>query len=272
MQRIQAALKAVADKLALTNARLARARRRHHRQHARAVRNHNLQIATQKQADRLRATDPAGAVKLDRKAARAEHRAHASHIRAQNLVGRIKRLVQRVNGLETDQASLLKALVEWRKTHGVQIIGNTAKGGTRRQRLVAVALGSAAACAAGNRPNFYSQIGAWDISHCITGEHYGERSDCSSWVTSAYHSCGCPDPNGNSYNGGYTGTLVAHGTQVPAAQKQPGDLVLYGSGTAHHVEMFVGPGETTIGHGSPPVDKGTVDLFGDGQYRIFRYF
>jgi hypothetical protein len=47
---------------------------------------------------------------------------------------------------------------------------------------------------------------------------------------------------------------------VPLSQLKPGDIVLYGPPPSHHVELFVGPGQATIGHGSAPVDAGTVGM------------
>jgi hypothetical protein len=105
---------------------------------------------------------------------------------------------------------------------------------------------------------FYSQPGFWDITHGITGEPHGARSDCSQWVTAIFHAAGAPDPNGNNYHGGFTGTLASHCKQIPIANRKPGDLILYGTPPYHHVELFVGPGTRTIGHGSPPVDPGDI--------------
>jgi hypothetical protein len=48
--------------------------------------------------------------------------------------------------------------------------------------------------------------------------------------------------------------------------------VLYGPAPHHHVEVVLDPREkTTVGHGSPPIDIGVFDLFGDGDYIIRRY-
>jgi hypothetical protein len=73
-----------------------------------------------------------------------------------------------------------------------------------------------------------------------------------------YSQPGAPDPNGNNYHGGFTGTLASHCKQIPIANRKPGDLILYGTPPYHHVELFVGPGTRTIGHGSPPVDPGDI--------------
>jgi hypothetical protein len=113
---------------------------------------------------------------------------------------------------------------------------------------------------------FYSQPGAWTVERGITGEPHGYRSDCSQFVTSLYWSAGAPDPNGNSYRGGYTGTLGGHGRYIARSALKPGDLILYGSAPHHHVELYTGPGDRTIGHGSPPVDPGDIDMMGDRHY------
>lgn len=267
MARIQAALRAVADKLISDKALLKRAQRRYKANRKRAFQHHNQGIQAQRHADAQRGQGKATEA-LDSKAARLHHKAKKNHDRAQFWLGRIKVLTQRVEKLEASQAALE---AERKKFNKVTISGNQASGGTKPERLKAVALASAAACSSGRRHNFYSQAGSWDVSHCISGESYGERSDCSSWFTSVYHSCGLSDPNGQQYTAGYTGTLVANGRQVDRSDLHPGDAVIYGSGTGHHVEMYVGPGDRTIGHGSAPVDVGTINLFGDGQYRFFSY-
>lgn len=151
----------------------------------------------------------------------------------------------------------------------VTISGNRVTGGTPRQRLQAAAERAAQLDAAGRRPSFYSQAGKWTVEYGITGEPAGYRSDCSQWVTSIYYACGLPDPNGNTYRGGYTGTLGQHGKAISRAELQPGDLILYGPWPHHHVEVWVGPGQRTIGHGSRPVDAGWIDLAPDPHFRSY---
>lgn len=152
----------------------------------------------------------------------------------------------------------------------LRVRGNTVTGGKPRERLVAAAKEAARRSANGTRHSFYSQAGAWTVGYGITGEPHGYRSDCSQWVTSIYHSCGLPDPNHLNYSGGYTGTLGAHGKAITRSQLKPGDVVLYGHWPHHHVEMYVGLGDRTIGHGSAPVDAGTVDLLsGEKHYRSY---
>jgi hypothetical protein len=262
VKKLKAALAAVADKLVSNGLLLARAQRRYKANRKRAYKAHNQQLAAQKKADKVRAASPARARQIDAEALRHSHVAFKNHQRAQFWLGRVKVLQQRIHGLETRQAEL-------RKLNHVTIKGNTATGGSKRDRLKAVALASAANCASGHRPNFYSQSGAYDASHCITGPAYGHRDDCSSWFASVYKSAGLPDPSGERYTAGYTGTLVAHGTQI--SKPEVGCAVIYGPGVGHHVEMYVGPGPKTIGHGSAPVDAGVIDLFGDGSYRFFKF-
>lgn len=282
MAKLKAALKAVADKLDLNQSRLARAQRRYKANRKRAFVAHAQQIKAQERADDARRTYEytdarrRKALREDGKAERYAHVAYANHLRAQHFLGVIKTLTQRIEGLTTDQAKLE---AEAKKARRVKINGNKATGGSKIGRLKSVAYASAAACGSGftdangdviHRSNFYSQPGAWDVDHCITGEHYGERSDCSSWFTSVYKSAGLPDPNGTDYTGGYTGTLGLHGKVVSLSKAKPGDAVLYGPYPHHHVEMIVAPGKT-IGHGSAPVDAGVPDLFSDGDFVVRQY-
>ena len=65
-------------------------------------------------------------------------------------------------------------------------------------------------------------------------------ADCSAFVTLCYNHAGAPDPNGQNYDGeGYTGTLLSHGTKIPLAQVQPGDVIVYGPGTGWHTALVV---------------------------------
>lgn len=274
MAHLRSLLGKVAAKLGLNRKLLARAQRRYKANRKRAYKAHEQQIAAQERADKYRRTykyygtaRERKALREDKRAAGYAHVAYANHLRAQHYLGAIKMLTQRIEGLTTDQAKLE---AEAKKARRVKITGNSATGGSKIGRLKAVAYKSAAECASGHRPNFYSQLGAWDVAHCITGEHYGERSDCSSWFTSVYKSAGLPDPNGTDYTGGYTGTLGLHGKVISLPQAKPGAAILYGPYPHHHVEMFVAPGKT-IGHGSGPVNAGVPDLFGDGDFIVRQY-
>lgn len=174
----------------------------------------------------------------------------------------------------------------YRKAHPVSppnavVHSNRATGGTVRERVVALALAAAHASANGERHNHYSQVGTWTVDYAVTGEPNGYRSDCSQWVTSTYHGADAPDPNGNGYNGGYTGTLGAHGSYISRNQLQPGDCVLYGPSPHHHVEEWVGDGQSsyadlarrrsplrdrTVGHGTVPVDFGDIDMISGAHF------
>jgi cell wall-associated NlpC family hydrolase len=275
MSHIKGLLAQVAEKLGLNKPLLARAQRRYKANRKRAFKAHNQQVKAQKAADGARQTyryygtaRERKALREDKRALRYGHIAFKNHSRAQFWLGRVKALTQRINGLEARQAGYLADL---KKLEHVSIEGDKVSGGSIHERLKAAALASAANCASGHRPNFYSQTGAFDANHCITGPAYGHRDDCSSWFASAYHSAGASDPNGERFTAGYTGTLVANGREISRSELKPGDAVIYGSGAGHHVEMFVGPGDKTIGHGSAPVDAGVIDLFGDGDYRFFSY-
>lgn len=75
-------------------------------------------------------------------------------------------------------------------------------------------------------------------------------TDCSGFATLCYCLAGAPDPNGLAYKTlGYTGTMLDHGRQVE--RPQPGDLVVYGGGTGHHVAVVVeaGADPLTVSHG-----------------------
>jgi len=275
LRRLKKALARVVDALGVNKPLLQRARRRYRANRRRAFVAHNTAIRTEALADRLRAEGhPRAAARRDRDATRAHTRAYRNHRRAQWWLGRIKVLVQRIHKLEADQERLE---AELRRLSKVTIEGNRATGGTAAARFRAVCIASVRNCASGKRRNFYSQAGTWDCRHVITpGEEYGERSDCSQTVTGWCWSAGLPDPNGEDFTGGYTGTLIreTNGWKrvSEAAMRAKGwGLVVYGGGTGHHVEAYIGPGDRTAGHGSAPVDFGVIDLFGDGDYRCYVY-
>lgn len=152
----------------------------------------------------------------------------------------------------------------------VTVTNNTATGGTPRERVVACALKAADLYYRGKSHRFYSQPGAWTVDHAITGETPGrDRSDCSQFATGIHHAAGAKDPNANNYHGGYTGTLGANAKYIRRDQLRPGDLVLYGPAPHHHVEIYVGPGNRTVGHGSPPVDFGDIWMLADPHFATY---
>lgn len=289
MQKLKEALVSLQKSLGIQTALLARAQRRYAANRKRAFKAHAQQLAAQKRADHYRGEsqkalqygpdeNQAKGTTLRRKVDREDGRvrslkktAYKNHLRAEHYLGAIKRKQQAIHNLETTQAGLE---AELKKLDKVTIKGDRATGGSVHERMKAVGLKSAAECASGTRDNFYDQSGSYDVSHCITGPATDCRDDCSSWKTSVHKSCDLKDPNGLRYGSGYTETLrnyaVAHNLVVTRAELKPGGSVIYGEpGATHHVEMFVGPGEKTIGHGSAPVDAGVVDLFGSGEYMTF---
>lgn len=207
----------------------------------------------------------AAAQKFDTKAEKQGRKAADAKRRAQPHIGNIKRLARRLHGLEQDYGETKAELDRLKNDHGVKIKGNKATGGTKRQRIVAVALASVAACSAGRRRNGYTQSGYWDPDHPITGEGAGARSDCSQWVMAVCKCAGIsPDPTKQRYGGGFTGTILL----APVAKKLlPGVAIVYGGGNGFHTELFIGPGQRTAGHGSPPIDFGIVDLVPGAQKR-----
>ena len=93
--------------------------------------------------------------------------------------------------------------------------------------------------------------------------HLPLTTDCSGFATLCYKWAGAPDPNGNGYDGqGYTGTLLGHMHHIPPGEVEPGDLVVFGGGTGHHVAIALDKGGHTLAsHGS---ERGPLRIsFGD---------
>lgn len=274
MIRIKARLAKILEKLTSNEARLKKARRRYKACIALEEQNEAKAAKAQEEADK--AKDPVAHDAATRKAARCLHRAHKAHLRSVYWRGKVKLANQKIHNLRVDQDKIAVELAKWKKEHGVVVEGNKVVGGTPGQRWKAALLTSVKNCSNGSRRNFYSQSGSWDIDHeLVGGPSYGHRSDCSSTVTGWAKACGLPDPNGEDFHGGYTGTLVGqHNGWKEVSQRymetsgKPGYIV-YGPGSGHHTEAYLGPGDRTAGHGSAPVDFGVVDDFGDGDFRCY---
>lgn len=260
MKAIRTALADVAKRLGIQNARRVKLRQHWRVLHRLTIHAHNVALRQQAKADEARTEGRLGAAAYhDRRAIRAHARAEHRHLKAEHVIGLLKRVNQRIENLSHRQADLQAEAKKWKATHGVEVSGNTVTGGHARERIKVCMLSSAAKCASGARSNFYSQTGSWDVDHCITGEPYGHRSDCSSWATSVYRSCGLDDPNDNGYRGGYTGTW--RGKNVGESGRKCGTGVLFGYAPYHHIELCLGADTIeTVGHGSAPVDKGTIHL------------
>jgi hypothetical protein len=147
-----------------------------------------------------------------------------------------------------------------------EVHGNKVTGGGSQRDQICAAAEAAYHNWARLHNRFYSQPGFWTVEHGITGEPHGARSDCSQFVTALFWSAGAPDPNGNNYHGGFTGTLASHGRYIRRSELRHADLCLYGPPPHHHVELFTGPGNRTIGHGSPPVDPGDIFMMADVHF------
>jgi hypothetical protein len=264
MNKIRAALARIAKALKLDHVLLARAQRRYKANRRRAYIAHNQQLGAQRRADSLRAHGhAAAAARVDKEVRRRAHVAYRNHLRAEHYLGVVKRLQQRIHGLKTKREHFR---AELKKKVG---------SGPRAELRHAIHT-AAANCASGHQNNYYSMTGALpDLAKTLAGMPYGHRFDCSSFATGVYFVCDLPDPNGGNYTPGetmYTGSLGEHGKRVSEAQAKTGDLVLYGPAPHHHVEVVDDPhAKTTIGHGSPPIDAGVFDLFGDGDYEIRSY-
>jgi len=80
--------------------------------------------------------------------------------------------------------------------------------------------------------------------------------DCSAFVTYCYSWAGAPDPNNNSFNGGYTGTLQRSttGRKILRGALKPGDIVVYGGGDGKHAVLVV---DTSGQYAKNPLVAGT---------------
>jgi hypothetical protein len=264
--KLRAALTVVKEKLSLNQHLLARAQHRYKANRKRAFIAHNRQEKARRLADqRRREGHPKLAASFDEEARRHAHVAYRNHLRAQFWLGRIKVLQQRIHGLKT-RAEHYEAEI---KKNRAKVDGNKVTGGSRRQRLRLALHTAARNCASGDQNNYYDMEGALpDLGHTLEGMPYGHRFDCSSFATGIDYCCGLPDPNGGDYTPGetmYTGSLGEHGRRVSKAHAKTGDAVLYGPAPHHHIEKVDDPDEeSTIGHGSAPIDAGKFDLFGGG--------
>jgi uncharacterized small protein (DUF1192 family) len=278
MARIRHLLAQVQEKLGLNETLLARAQRRYKANRKRAYKFHNQAIKAHELADRNRAEGGYNATQapfVDQKAARLHVKAFRNHKRAEYWLGVIKKLTQRIAGLDAD----IKKIEAERKKLRPKVNGNKVEGGTPKQRWMLACLTSVANCANGKRRNFYSQTGSWDIDHeLVGGPEYGHRSDCSSTVTGWAKAAQLGDPNGSNWTGGFTGTLVSESNgwkqvSLAALRKKGWGYIVYGSDLGHHTEAFTPSKDSpdrTSGHGSSPVDFGTVFLFGPSEYQ--RYY
>jgi hypothetical protein len=281
----------VEKQLGLTETALSVAQSRYTAKRKAAFVAHNQQVHAQEAADARRGRKTAKAHAQERHfdavAGRKSVVAQRNHARAQYWLGEIKRRQQIVHGLEVRDHKLEEAARHYEQTHGLHVVGNKVEGfGKPFEKWLLAGQTAVSNCSNRKLRNFYSMTDpGFRVEHCILGgPHHGERWDCSLFVTGLAWSCGFDDPNGTNWTGGFTGTLLGghgrwHETSLHGmiAARQPG-FIVYGSGDGHHTEAWcpamdgdkmVDPFRTA-GHGSPPVDFGTVHLFGSGE--VERYF
>lgn len=263
MKTLRERLAAITDKLGLNKDALGKARRRYRKFHPLAVEEHAKQVRAEKHGHMLRA-------------AFYKRRAESRHAKAVYWRARIKQQVARIHHLERSEKEIEAEITKWHKEHGVYMEGpNKVRGGEIDQRLRYAIHKAALNYRQGKQPGYYSQSGgSRAYAHGLYHYPGGRIWDCSTFADAVYYCCGLPSPSGpNAYEtGGWTGTEGEHGKRVDRAHARSGDLVLYGSAPHHHVEVVDDPeAGTTIGHGSPPIDAGVFDLFGDGNYEIRTY-
>jgi hypothetical protein len=279
VKKLKAALAALLKSLGVQVALRDRAVRRMHARHAAQARAERQKHAAEDAADRLR--KHGHRAKAERKSAKAlRFEAKATKARNKAIVwkGRVRVLTKRVESIETDLAAVKREIKLLGAT--VNLKKSTVTGGSFDERWRASNLKSVETCSSSRRRNAYSQEGRPDIRHPFgPGPAAGRRDDCSSYTTSQALATGADDPNGEDFSGeGFTGTLAgAHGRwrQVSLASMfHAGQgYIVYGPGDGHDVECYC-PSATdklrTVGHGSAPVDFGTIHLF--GSVEIERYF
>lgn len=147
---------------------------------------------------------------------------------------------------------------------------------TARQKVVAVAHWGVQ-----NRARFSYSQGPHRWEQITKPWQLPVMTDCSGWATTCYAWSGLPDPNGQHYGWGWTGTLATHGCTVLASQVLPGDLVIFWDNAAlagqpaasSHVAVVVASGADpqTVsmgGNGDPSLSS----VHADGRaHRFYRY-
>ncbi len=128
------------------------------------------------------------------------------------------------------------------------------RGGPVRDRIIAVAESTLSSKTGFIR---YSQAGASNLTDPTpkTG-----RTDCSQWIAAVYSRAGAGFPGANTYE------MAAKGKRT--TNPRPGDIML--TANNGHCEIFVG-GDKTYGHGSPPIDAGSVKYFAGAHFVTFDF-
>lgn len=197
------------------------------------------------------------------------HRALVAHNRALFFIGRSKEITADIHGLHETEDQKAKKLHEIEARGAHRAAPNLIKGGTEKDRL---ALAMHLSEQFGSQ--FYSQTGLLLLTHGITGPGSGHRHDCSSWADSMFHAAGLEDMvQANFAENVWTGNEGEHGESISEGQLDTGCAIFFGTAPFHHIELKDGPmseGPWTVGHGSDPIDRGTVTLL-SGPRAFRRY-
>lgn len=192
-------------------------------------------------------------------AKRHSHRASKAHKRALYWIDRAKRAKAKVLHLE-ETVEERKAKLRKLEARGAHWNGHNQVNGPDKKANLELAM----RLSMEHGSQFYSQSGGLDLDHGITGPSPGHRHDCSSWFWSMLKAADIPDPTGNDYNANvWTGNEAEEGEVISESALDTGCAVFFGTAPFHHIEGKLGPmseSRDTIGHGSPPIDKGTVSL------------
>jgi cell wall-associated NlpC family hydrolase len=143
---------------------------------------------------------------------------------------------------------------------------DAAKANTKRKQIVKLAEQAAANYRQNPGAYHYFAGGRANLIY-LTPSPRSYRSDCSQFVAAVYDDAGVSSPAAPlaaQWASTYSIVKSPHARVISRAQRQPGDLGMYGSRTApHHVELWCG--DKFIGHGSPPIDSLTP---GEPDYYI----
>lgn len=262
LKKLRARLAAVAVKLVGEERALRIAQNRWEMNHVKAVAQHRAGKEAERVAAKMeREGHPKRQAAEEAKAKRCHRRAYRAKRRQDFWVGKVKELTASVKGLQETKTQVEDRIHKLVIEAGCNVDrrANKVTGGTPKQRVkVAMTVSAAEA------REYYSQTGTFSTKFCLTGPpNTTYRYDCSSWFASVYDCCGLPDPSGQNFQAGWTGTLAEHGHRINESDLDTGDAILYGFAPFFHVEMKDGPmseSPFTIGHGSDPVDRGVVAL------------
>lgn len=270
MHKLKEQIAKVLKLLTTAQGRLDRAGRRWLKNHDKAHREHKKQ----KEAEHayLRAQKE-GHPKLSQaeaaRAKRCSHRAWKAKRRADHYVAKVKEFAAEVHNL-TESLEVKRGKLKKLEDRGAEWDGHNKVNGPDKKANLELAM----RLSMEHGSQFYSQVGALDLDHGITGPSRGHRHDCSSWDWSMLKAAGIPDPTGNNYDENvWTGNEAEHGEAISESQLDTGCDIFYGTAPFHHVEKKIGPiseSTRTVGHGSDPIDYGVVGLLpGPRAYRRY---